>query len=163
MEGRSRTCCMETRKCGAQQHYITRLLLSFCTFKTTQTSRKMILFASIAILSLLASVTARPLPELSSPSRFRRKVGQLEVGSTALTYMREIMSNLADDQHRPRSIQQGPTSVWCFLDRGKFICVGLICLFVLNPHECAMKNTAFPSLYSTCTICILYMKWDLYL
>ena len=88
----------------------------------------MLLFACITILTVLVSVTAHPVPhsEANAASRYRRKVGQLEVGSTAFAYMTELLESIADENYRPKDFQRNPTSVWCLLDSGRSTCKVII-------------------------------------
>ena len=83
--------------------------------------RSALLFATLA--SLAALMQALPVPVLpkarSESSRYRRKVAQLDVGSTPMDYMIQLKSDLSDERGTPKNYTQDPTSVWCFMDKGR--------------------------------------------
>ena len=83
-----------------------------------------LLFASITTLTVLAWVTAFEEPNLNTEEntagRYRRKIGQLEVGTTAFAYMTDLLETIADENYAPKDFERNPTSVWCFFDAGKF-------------------------------------------
>ena len=64
-------------------------------------------------------MTSPLAPNAQRSERHRRKVAQLEIGSTPMEYMMQLVSNLADERGRPKNYTQDPTSVWCFMDKGK--------------------------------------------
>lgn len=75
------------------------------------------------LLSLAALLHSLPVPSVqlearSEHARHRRKVAQLEIGSTPMDYMIRLKSNLSDERGTPKNYTQDPTSVWCFMDKG---------------------------------------------
>lgn len=77
-------------------------------------------FATLVLTSLVAMLHSYPVPspQASRSERHRRKVAQLEIGSTPMEYMMELRSNFSDEGGRPKNYTQDPTSVWCFMDKG---------------------------------------------
>ena len=68
---------------------------------------------------LVLSAFALPLRKRNAHTRrVRRKVGQLNVTSTPVKYMRDLLSNIADEEGKPTDLSQNPTTVWCFRDEG---------------------------------------------
>lgn len=85
--------------------------------------------AALVLSSLVALLHSYPVasPQLTPSSnprseRHRRKVAQLEIGSTPMEYMMQLRSNLSDERGRPKNYTQDPTSVWCFMDKGNNYC-----------------------------------------
>lgn len=87
----------------------------------TMSAISALLFA--ALISILALVDALPVPvspeEHRVNVRHRRKVAQLEVGSTPMDYMIRLKSDLSDERGTPKNYTHDPTSVWCFMDKGR--------------------------------------------
>ena len=89
-------------------------------------ARLPLLLATLATLAPLLLSLPVQLPAVHRSSaepnaRFRRKVAQLQVGSTPMDYMIQLKSDLSDERGTPRNYTQNPTSVWCFMDKGDSI------------------------------------------
>lgn len=88
----------------------------------TVSARSALLFAALLWISA-QPVDALPVPvspeEHRVNVRHRRKVAQLEVGSTPMDYMIQLKSALSDERGTPKNYTHDPTSVWCFMDKGK--------------------------------------------
>lgn len=72
----------------------------------------------VAYLALSASGLP-PRKRNAHIQRVRRKVGQLNITSTPVEYMRDLLSNIADEDGKPTDLVQNPTTVWCFMDEGR--------------------------------------------
>lgn len=88
--------------------------------------RSALLFATlVSLVSLAALLHSHPVsPQVAVQSendRYRRKVAQLEVGSTPMDYMIRLKSDLSDERGRPKNYTRAPTSVWCFMDKGTLL------------------------------------------
>ena len=82
--------------------------------------RLALLLATVASLAVLLHSLPVHVPAASTENaRYRRKVAQLRVGSTPMDYMIQLKSDLSDERGTPKNYTQNPTSVWCFMDKGK--------------------------------------------
>ena len=83
----------------------------------------------VAYLALSASGLP-PRKRNAHIQRVRRKVGQLNITSTPVEYMRDLLSNIADEDGKPTDLVQNPTTVWCFTDEGRPTRLVVICVCV---------------------------------
>ena len=61
-------------------------------------------------------------PEFTSLLRHSRKVSDLDTSSGPLEYMQQLHNSRTYPNGKPKNIEQdGQTSVWCILDRGKLV------------------------------------------
>lgn len=74
----------------------------------------------LVAVCLALSAAAVPLRQRKSHlQRVRRKVGQLNVSSTSVQYMEDLLLKIADEEGKPRNLVQDPLTVWCFMDEGR--------------------------------------------
>ncbi len=50
--------------------------------------------------------------------------------ATALDYMTEVGTNIADTEGIPKDLDTAPTTVWCFADKGKHF------VLIVKQHAC---------------------------
>lgn len=74
----------------------------------------------LVVVCLALSAAALPLRQRKSPlQRVRRKIGQLNISSTPMEYMKGLLSKIDDEEGKPRNPVQDPLTVWCFMDEGR--------------------------------------------
>lgn len=54
-------------------------------------------------------------------TRFRRKIGHLNITSTPREYIRTLFDDYAYEDGKPRYGADRPTDVWCFPDKGEYL------------------------------------------
>ena len=122
-------------------HYSPLPRLNVATSRTMSESSAL-LFATL--LSLAALLHSLPVPAVRPQQnhdnmRYRRKVAQLEIGSTPMDYMIQLKTNLSDERGTPKNYTVDPTSVWCFMDKGNELtttCARTIVLTAVNFYLC---------------------------
>ena len=57
--------------------------------------------------------------ECIAARRARRGMGKMKVDTTAREYMAQVGTVIANKDGTPKDLKSAPTSVYCFLDKGK--------------------------------------------
>lgn len=86
-------------------------------------------------LVLAATVASVPLDfasrlrekEQQRLQREQRRVGKLDTSAGPKEYMKSLVSQLTDENGRPKNLTEDPTNIWCLLDQGGSIVLATTC------------------------------------
>ena len=86
-----------------------------------------LLLVALQSLALVAAVAGIPLDfasrlrekEQQRLQREQRRVAELDTSAGPKEYMKTLVSELTDEDGRPKNLTGAPTDIWCLLDQGE--------------------------------------------